>query len=496
MRLIASRLSHRGATVLGLTGLVLGIASIAHAQVSKNCQLLSEVKPSTSPQFNDVWGYVDPATGRECAILGGTASTYVVETTNPTAPVVRGDFSHSSAGWSTSIWSDMKAWKGYAYVVTEGGGGIKILDLRDMTNPKYVTTWGTTLWSHAHNIAMDMERGIVVVHGTGGTRGESLRFIDVDTTPGSPTLLATWTGPYQHDLALQHGLLHGSEIYAGRYALYDISQSMSSPTLLGSVQTPRTFTHNTWPTYDDKYCVTTDERSNGPMAIYDISARSTPVYQSQYHAGPSTSIIHNAYVLDYVAHMSHYTEGYRSVDMSDPKNPVEVAYYDSWSGSSSGYEGAWGCHCFQPSGIVYLSDITRGLLVLKPASTTTRYGNATAGTGGQEPHGFTLGSAFVGNANFQIACRNAKASTPVISVLAPGRASLNASGLMINVNLVGAILLTSVTNTNGETRIPLPIANTPSLNNIQLAIQHFVVDAGGSVGFAATKGLELTTFTR
>ena len=121
MRLIASRPSYRGTAVFGLTSLVLGVASIAaHAQVSKNCQLLAEVKPSTSPQFNDVWGYVDPATGRECAILGGTAATYIVETTNPTAPVVRGTFTQSSSGWSTSIWSDMKAWKGYAYVVTDG----------------------------------------------------------------------------------------------------------------------------------------------------------------------------------------------------------------------------------------------------------------------------------------------------------------------------------------------------------------------------------------
>lgn len=473
----------------------LSMQSALNAQ-SKNCQLLSEVKPTSSPQFNDVWGYVDPATGRECAILGGTAACYVIETTVPTAPVLRGTFTAASSGWSTSTWSDMKEWKGFAYVVTEGGGGMKVIDLRNMDNPTLVTTWGTTLWTHAHNIALDMGRGIVIVHGTGGTRGESLRFIDVDTTPGSPVLLATWAGPYQHDLSMQNGLLHGSEIYAGRYALYDVSQSLSSPRLLGSVRTPRTFTHNTWPTYDDRYCVTTDERSNGPMAIYDISSRTNPVFVSQYHAGPSTSIIHNAYVLDYVAHMSHYTEGYRSVDISDPSNPVEVAYYDSWAGASSGYEGAWGCHCFQPSGIVYLSDITRGLLVLKPASTTIRYGKATAGTGGKEPHGFTIGSAYVGNTKFQVACRNAAATAPVVTLLSPARANLSASGLNINVDVVGAVLLTSLTTANGESRIPLPIANTPSLNNIKLAVQHFVVDAAGSLGFSATKGLELTTFTR
>lgn len=481
-------------TLSFLTLASFGLQAGVEAQ-SKNVQLLSEVRPSGSSRFNDVWGYHDPVSGREAAILGGTSAAYVIETTDPRRPVLRGTFSASSSGWRSSTWSDMKAWKGYAYVVTEGGGGMKVIDLRNLNSPRLVTTWGSQYWRNAHNIALDLQRGIVIVHGTGGRSGETVRFIDVDSTPGSPRLVGSWRSPYQHDLSMQNGLLHGAEIYAGRYALYDVSSSLSNPRFLGSVRTPRTFTHNTWPTYDDKYCVTTDERSSGPMGIYDISARGNPRFVAQYRTGSSRAVIHNAYVNDYIAHMAYYSEGHRCVDISNPRQPREVGDYDS-SSATSGFSGAWGCHCFQPSGIVYLSDISRGLLVLKPAATSIRYGKATAGTSNKMPYAFTIGSPFVGNANFEVACRNAKATAPVVSILSAGRGNLSASGLTINIDLNTTIILTGATNAQGEMRRPLGIPNSTNVSGIKLAMQHFVVDAAGPLGLAATKGLEITTFAR
>lgn len=475
-------------------GLVLCGSDLA-AQALRNVKLMSSFRQES--RHNDIWGWHDPTTGREAAILGGYSGVYIVETTNPSSPVRRGYFAASGAGWSSCTWSDMKAWKGYAYIVTECGGGMEILDLRNLNAPKYVGVWGTQYWSHAHNIAMDLQKGIAIVHGTGRSSGETVRFVDVDTTPGSPRLLASWSAPYEHDLSMQNGLLHGAEIYAGRYTLYDVS-NLNAIKRLGSVQTPRAFTHNTWPTYDDKYCVTTDERSNGPMAIYDISSRGNPVYRSQYHAGPSTSIIHNAYVLDYVAHISHYTEGYRCVDISDPKNPVEVGYYDDYGGSSSGYSGHWGCYCFQPSGIVYASSGSTGLLVLKPRATAIRYGTGTAGTGNVVPRIHTIGSAYIGNSKFQLGVRDANASSPTLLVLGGNRGNINFGGLTINVDLINppAILLGAATNAQGALLVPLPIANDPGLNNLKLDAQFFVADSNGKAGFSGTQGLELEIFSK
>ena len=472
---------------------LVSIGASAFAQGSRNVTLLSSVRPND--RFNDVWGWHDPATGREAAILGGVSNTFIIETTNPRSPVIRATFAVSRSGWSRSTWQDMKAWKGYAYCVTERGSGLRIIDMRNLNSPRLLSTWGTNLWSHAHNVALDRDRGILIVHGTGGRSGETVRFIDVNTNPASPRLIASARMPYQHDLSMQNGILYGAEIYAGRLAIYDV-RNMNSPTLLSRITTPRFFTHNTWPTFDDKICVTTDERSNGPMAIYDVSNKRSPRYLAKYHAGPTTSIIHNAYVQDYVAHMSHYTEGYRTVDISNPSRPVEVGFYDNYTGSSSGYNGHWGCYCFQPSGIVYAADISRGLLVLKPKSTSVRYGKGTAGTGSKVPYAHTIGCGYLGNSAMKLAVRDARASSVGVAVLGGGRASLSVGGLNINVNLVGAIIATAPTGTNGRAVVPLPIPTDTRLNGLKLNSQWFVVDSNGSLGLSASRGLEFETFTR
>ncbi|MDP6424578.1 MAG: choice-of-anchor B family protein, partial [Planctomycetota bacterium] len=464
---------------------------------SRNVALKSTVSPTS--RYNDIWGYHDKATGREAAILGASGGIYIYETTNPAAPVRRGYFSASSIGWRSCTWNDMKEWKGYAYAVSECGSGLAIIDLRNLSAPRYVKRWGTTYWSHAHNVGMDRDRGILCVHGTGGSRSDTIRFVDVNTDPENPRLLASWTTAYIHDMSWQDNLLHAGNIYAGNYSLYDTSLSMSSPRLLGSVRTPKAFTHNTWPSYDNKICVTTDEKAAGPMGIYDISARGNPVYRASYQTGGSRAIVHNAFLLDYVAHISYYTEGYRAVDVSNPRSPVEVGFYDTYPGSSSGYNGAWGCYPFQPSGNIYISDIQRGLFVLKPRAGTTRYGSGTAGTGNTVPRVHTIGSAYVGNSNFTLGVRDAKGMTPAVMLLGAGRANLNIgnSGLYLHVSLVpGPVVLASATNGAGATLLRLGIPNDSTLNSLKLNVQWFVFDTNGKLDLASSQGLEFEVFNK
>ena len=80
-------------------------------------------KVDTGAEYNDIWGYTAPD-GREYAIIGTTSGTYFYNATDPTAPFEVGYFSGP-----TSTWRDMKTWDHYAYIVTEGGGGMQIIDL-------------------------------------------------------------------------------------------------------------------------------------------------------------------------------------------------------------------------------------------------------------------------------------------------------------------------------------------------------------------------------
>ena len=121
----------------------------ALAQSNKNVTLTARLKPG-SARFNDVWGYRDASTGKEYAIFGSTAGTYIADCTNGVA-IQRGYIPATR----TSSWRDMKVVGQYAYVVTESTGGMQIIDLRNPDQPRLAATWGTNYWSNAHGIAVD-----------------------------------------------------------------------------------------------------------------------------------------------------------------------------------------------------------------------------------------------------------------------------------------------------------------------------------------------------
>lgn len=447
---------------------------------------------------NDVWGWHDPATGREAAIFGSTTGFWVIETTDPRRPVSRAFFP-SHRPWTGHVNMDLKVWRGYAYAVTEGGGGLKIVDLRDLDHPKLVKIWGAAYWTHAHNMGLDRDRGILVVGGTGGPRGDTVRFVDVDTDPENPRLLASWSSAYVHDSALQHGLLHVAENYTGFYAIHD-ARNPTAIKELTRLQTPRKLPHNVWPSYDDKISVTTDENwSGGWMAVYDIANPKGAKLLSEWKTGPAFAIVHNAFLFDYVAHVAYYTEGYRCVDLSDPANPVEVGFYDTFPGEYKQFMGAWGCYCYQPSGVVYVSDRNTGLYVLKPKATTIRYGKGTPGTGGKVPSIHAKGASWIGNRNFKLGLRDAVPQSAAVLTIGGGRANLDVQGLRFNVWLVEPppILVIGPTSKSGELLIDVVVPNVPSLAGAVLDAQFFVVDRNGAFGWlAASQGLEFELFNR
>jgi hypothetical protein len=79
---------------------------------------------------------------------------------------------------------------------------------------------------------------------------------------------------------------------------------------------------------------------------------------------PSTPV-HNCNVEGDLLYIAHYSLGVRVWDVSDPANPFEVAYYDTYPGTSSGYNGNWSVYPYLPSGRIIASDMSGGLFVLQ-----------------------------------------------------------------------------------------------------------------------------------
>jgi choice-of-anchor B domain-containing protein len=347
MRMTAAALS---------AALALSVFAVPAWSQANNTVLLANLDPYTSLNYNDVWGYVAP-NGDEYALVGTTGGMAVVDTTIPTQPVVRGFFNGP-----TSTWRDIRTYGNYAYVVTEGGGGMQIIDLSNPNAPALVQTWGAQLWGNAHNICIDTATGMIVVIGT--NNGSVV--IDASQNPANPTFvgyhLTGAQSDYYHDMHIQNGLAHGSMIYRGVYRLLDVTTWPF--TVLSERATPNTFTHNAWPNANDSVAVTTDERAGAVVKFWNISNPSSPVGLGSFT--PNTnSIPHNAFIVGNVCHVAWYTEGYRAIDITNPNQPVEIGSYDTWPGASGGFNGAWGCYPFQPSGNIYVNDISTGLYIVR-----------------------------------------------------------------------------------------------------------------------------------
>ena len=66
-------------------------------------------------------------------------------------------------------------------------------------------------------------------------------------------------------------------------------------------------------------------------------------------------------------YQSNYVSGLRILDISDPANPREVAYFDSVpvGGNDPGFAGSWSNYPFFESGIIVFTSMREGLLIVR-----------------------------------------------------------------------------------------------------------------------------------
>ena len=301
--------------------------------------------------YNDIWGYTAP-NGDEYAIIGTDSGTVFYDVSVPSAP----SFVKFING-PNSTWRDMKTLGNYCYIVTEGGGGMQIVDLSNPNNPTLLSTWGTSLFSHAHNVAIDEGASIAyILDADPGT-------IVVDlSNPTSPQHIATYTGPHVHDAHIQNGKAHFAEIHDGNYRIVDVG-NLPNFTTVDVVNTPGDFTHNVWVNANDTIAVTTDENDRGGLTFYDISNPANIQFLSRYDN--SNARVHNAFIKGDKVYASWYTFGFACIDFSDPLYPQQVASFDTNSKTGFNFEGAWGVYPYAQSGLIYLSDQDNGLIIIE-----------------------------------------------------------------------------------------------------------------------------------
>ena len=331
-------------------------------QSSYNMNLLGTYEwPST--EGNDIWGWVDPVNEKEYALIGLNDGFSCVNVSDPFNPIQ--EFYIPDLN---STWRDVKTWGNYAYVTTEADAGLLIVDLTDMsgstnwhvsqfTNPN---TGASVTFTAAHNLYID-ENGICYIFGASNNHGTSPAdgaiFLDLASNPIDPIYLGEWGDEYIHDGMVRGDTMYAGCIYTGDLYIVDVSNK-NNPITIGTHQTPNSFTHNAWVSDNGNYVFTTDETSDAYIGSYDISDMSNIQEVDRVQSNPgSNSIPHNTHVDGNFLVTSWYRDGTTVHDISNPNNLVQVAYYDSYSGSGNGFDGCWGTYPFLPSSIIISSDI-------------------------------------------------------------------------------------------------------------------------------------------
>jgi len=300
---------------------------------------------------SDITGFYQD--GREFAVIGLQNAASFVDITDPTSPVELGRISGGS-----SIWRDLKYWDRHVYIGTEASDGVKVVSVNDPDNPTLVSTISD--FGNSHNIHIDVDGYLYVV----GASTHDVWIYDL-TMPAFPQLVGTWSGEYLHDIEVYNNKLYGAAIYSGLFYILDVSDK-TNPITLVSYNTGGGYisTHDCAVTEDEKYLFTGDENTGGHVKVWDIRDYGNINLVAEYMTNPSHSA-HNLYVrpgTDLLI-ISYYADGTRILNIADPTNPIEVAYYDT-SNIEGLYVGNWGTYAYLPSGYIISSDIETGMYVL------------------------------------------------------------------------------------------------------------------------------------
>lgn len=346
-----------------LSALIIALCSVyGYAQL--NMTLRSQLEYDQS--LNDIWGWADPETGIEYAIVGLRNGTSIVSLEDPDNAVEVAYIPGPS-----STWRDMKTWGNFAYVSNETADGLLVIDMSQLPDAAPFFEWqpdlpGLGTLSTIHNLYID-EFGYCYITGSNLNNGGVI-IVDVTAEDGTPEYVSAGPAIYAHDAYTVSNILYASEIYLGHMAIYDVTDRTVYD-LQGTQPTPFDFTHNVWLNEDETVAFTTDERANAPVAAYDVTDFANTEELDQYRPVASVGsgvIPHNVHVWNDYLLISYYTDGGRVVDASRPTNLIEVGNYDTWLGGDGGFSGAWGLYPFLPSQLVLVSDINNGLFVLEP----------------------------------------------------------------------------------------------------------------------------------
>ena len=369
------------------------LVATASAQFSSSNMTLYDHLPLSDiggGSGSDLWGWTDPLTSREYALMGRSNGVAFVDVTDPANSVYLGNL--PSATGSDTLWRDIKTYENYAYVVADGSVGPHGLQVFDLTNlrgvdsPRTFNNFTTeNTFRNAHNLVLNEESGFAYVVGSDIGGGRALAY-DL-SNPANPN----FTGVIEVD-----GYIHDAQVvnyrgpdpdHQGREIMFSASVNdfviidvtdKSNPFRIWEDFHPNTqYTHQGWLSEDQATFYINDELDTRWTHKWDITDVDNPIYRGSINETAGTALDHNLYVKGKYQYQANYTAGIRVFEMTNPGGSAgsdlqEVAWFDTYPendfgdpSSGASFVGAWTTYPFFDSGTIITSDLVRGLFVTR-----------------------------------------------------------------------------------------------------------------------------------
>ncbi len=348
-------------------------------------------------EAQDSWGWTDPVGGKEYALIAMNDKTSFVDISDPNNPVFIGKLdSHTGTSW----WRDIKVYNNYAYIVSDDNGnhGMQIFNLAKLRNPGNLPlpinftrdgrkTWGTGTQGVAHNIVINEDTGFAYIIGTTGYVNAGVVIFNLSnaTNPSQVATISTYGRCHDAQVVTYNGpdTEHvGKEIMVGSFDgndfvhVLDVSNKNNITNISSFDYGQKRVTHQGWFTEDQRFFILGDEGDetqfgvNTRTLVYDMQDLDNPVLHYS-HFGATAAIDHNGYVKGNRFYLANYRAGVRVLKVDNLYNEAspsmtEVEFLDTHPGSNSAaFHGAWNVYPFFESGNIIVSDLDRGLFIVK-----------------------------------------------------------------------------------------------------------------------------------
>lgn len=354
--------------------------------------------PGADTDVHDVTGYVSPS-GREYVLLAMSSQVVVIDITMPVDPVLVDVVFHPVA-----TKSDVATFGDVAYSVTHPTGlGVELIDL-SAADAGQVTSLGTFTGTVMDRITTG--RNVFVnaaserLYVVGGDLAEGgLVAIDV-STPTAPAFLGFYGGRALHDVdvvTVTSGANAGLELAAGAigangFVLLDVTNPLAMAGLALDVgyddltfcsQARLGANGETLYVMDERDEIQVPEVKETTSHIFDIRNPNAPIHTGTFSSGLAASD-HNAALRGDVLFATHHAAGLRVFDVVDSATVTPVGHFDTYPNDDSpGTDGAFALFAGFPSGVVAVSDRTRGLFLLDPEVRAVSVFEARVGIAGE-----------------------------------------------------------------------------------------------------------------